>query len=270
MSLNDLLKTFNHNNQKSLIALLDRHLIKKAAVQQENSTRAKGVIHPSQIHSCPKAIVFSIIEAAGQSPVPPKLTRIFDNGHYVHDRIQKYLIDAGLIPKDKNGRYMVEVGLRSDSLNISGSADGIVEIDGKRYVLEIKSINGNSFSSLREPKEEHVIQVNCYMLVLGLEGAVILYENKDNQEMKEFFVKKDKKVCDWIIERCNEVNEALARREFPDGICTGPSDPDARYCPFASICFLDKDFKEYPKEGILGIIDSKLPPKYSNLRKRKS
>jgi len=109
-----------------------------------------------------------------------------------------------------------EVPLFYEPLRISGHADGWLVNLGDPLMLEIKSIgmgtlrwecpellmeNDNDFDktwkALKAPFMKHIMQVQIYMKLAELLGyedypkeAVLIYENKSNQEVKEFVVQK--------------------------------------------------------------------------------
>jgi hypothetical protein len=109
-----------------------------------------------------------------------------------------------------------EVPLFYEPLRISGHSDGWLVNLGNPLMLEIKSIgmgtlrwevpgllkeNGNdmdkTWAAIKAPFEKHINQVQIYMKLAELLGypdvpqeAVLIYENKANQETKEFVVPK--------------------------------------------------------------------------------
>ena len=124
------------------------------------------------------------------SGVNAQLQRIFDNGSSMHIRWQKYLEDAGILVEAEH-RFIDQVN------RISGYIDAIVVVNNIKYIVELKSINHFSFQKLKEPKPEHCIQVQLYSMVTGLD-CFVLYENKNTQEVKEFFVRKNEDVVKQI------------------------------------------------------------------------
>lgn len=115
-----------------------------------------------------------------------------------------------------------EVPLRNEKLRITGHADGWLKGFGDDLILEIKSVGvgtllwldrpgfmeaGQDFEkywkNLRTPFESHISQVQLYMKLIELsdmdwvapQEAVVIYEAKPTQEVKEFIIKKD----DWGI-----------------------------------------------------------------------
>ena len=114
--------------------------------------------------------------------------------------------------------------------NFEGHCDGVVDVrntefaqnrpDIDIFVVDFKSAKDETFCELTEPKREHVVQVNIYMWMLDLNAAVVLYENKDNQTLKEFFVPRDEKLIENIKEKAVELQEILAANKLP------PKPPD--------------------------------------------
>lgn len=118
-------------------------------------------------------------------------------------------LSVGFTPPGEGWAYL-EVGLRDRDYRIVGSTDGLLKLGDKKLGLEVKSINENGFKWMgdEEAKEVHKNQTLIYMhclevarwetiragvatvdfLVKPLEGFVLLYENKNTQELKEFFV----------------------------------------------------------------------------------
>jgi hypothetical protein len=82
-------------------------------------------------------------------------------------------------------------------------------------LLEIKSMNARNFYSAYEPKPDHLIQVNVYMFCSGVPRACLLYECKDDQNLKEFFVKQDPAVLNPVLEKIRYVQECLRKGVEP-------------------------------------------------------
>ena len=60
-------------------------------------------------------------------------------------------------------------------------------------------------SMVFRPKAEHLIRVNVYMFCTGLPRSVLLYECKNDQHLREFFVNKDQAVLDPILAKIRTV-----------------------------------------------------------------
>jgi hypothetical protein len=188
------------------------------------------VIRPSQIHECSRWIVGDIL---GLIPFEPKSAvqqRVLDNGQYVHKRIlQKYLPRMGIVShildiKKGEVKPFIEISLRDDALWMKGSPDAIIlnPNDGLPYVFELKSMRDGEFKGLEEAKAEHVLQLHCYFYLTNIGQGILFYENKDNQQTKEFVVKKDDGLMNSILNKISLIQKAVAEKnlniscDFPD------------------------------------------------------
>jgi hypothetical protein len=189
--------------QVMLIELIDNYL-----KNRPRDDREIHCFHPSALHKSPYELYQEYLH--GFTPrFSSRTFRIMDNGHHVHERLQKYLTDIGVV-------VGLEVPVENEEFDIVGHCDGILEVNGKRGVLEIKSINNKGFTSLASPRAMHVWQLNIYMFCLGLEHGVLLYENKDNQELKEFIVNYDLNVVTPILDKIRYVQNCIMRNEAPE------------------------------------------------------
>lgn len=189
-----------------LIESIDQYL--KA---RPRDVRPKNCFHPSSLHKSARELYHHYLNGDSSAQFEPRVLRIFDNGHAVHERLQHYLRELGILKQ-------AEVPVRNDDYEITGHADGIIQVNGTTGVLEIKSMNTSQFYGSHEPKPEHLIQVNVYMFCTGIPRACLLYECKDNQHLKEFYVKEDKNILHPVLEKIRYVQRCLREgREPPDG-----------------------------------------------------
>jgi len=177
-------------------------LIDAVLSNRSKDDRPKRCFHPSSLHKPADELYRVYLDGDNAEVFDPRTLRIFDNGHAVHRRLQEYLSRAGVLIE-------AEIPVRNEEYEIVGHADGIVEVKGKRGVLEIKSMNASTFHSTYEPKPEHLVQINVYMFCLSLRRGVLLYECKDDQNLKEFYVKEDPAVLNPVLEKIRYVQRCI-------------------------------------------------------------
>jgi hypothetical protein len=170
--------------------------------------RPKNCFHPSSLHKSVKELYHHYLHGDNGEEFEPRILRVFDNGHGVHARLQEYLKSAGILQQ-------AEVPVENDEYEIQGHTDGIIQLNGTTGILEIKSMNSNQFYSAYGPKPDHLIQVNVYMFCTNIPRACLLYECKDNQELKEFFVKQDPAVLTPVLEKIRYVQECIREGKKP-------------------------------------------------------
>lgn len=191
------LKDIKNITKETFTAKLDRQIMRQ---DNADHTRASLVNSPSSSLGCPRENYYKR-SGLPQKPFSPRTINIFDNGHAVHDRIQK-------TGKRMGNLIMDEVPLINEEYNIQGHTDGIVIMDDLKAlrvneklknedydlgiipnvkVLEIKSINDMGFNNLIEPLEKHKAQGTTYSFCLEQRR---LYLRKRYSTIKEYL--KDK------------------------------------------------------------------------------
>jgi hypothetical protein len=145
---------------------------------------------------------------------------------------------------DHNDKYTVkyrEVPLDNEDLMITGHADGWLVGFGEPLLLEVKSIGIGSmryyspglvkadsdfaaaWKAIETPFESHISQVQLYLKLLELsdhevtpQEAVIIYESKVNQEVKEFVIRKDSWGINHVLDAAKMIVEAVKTKTPPD------------------------------------------------------
>lgn len=176
------------------------------------------------VHNCVRCLCLS---AMGHRIVrDPRLGRIFAIGKAVeaiNERLmgRAEILDNVQVPVavgghlDDEGRFVRDEG--SGLPPILGHADMVVErpIDGRRFIIEWKTINSNGWSKLppeHGPTAAHkspltigqyraVAQVSLYAWGLAIEDSLLVFENKDTSAQRAY----------WLTESENMAAESLFR-----------------------------------------------------------
>ncbi len=178
---------------------------------------------------CPRAVFFKFKKAPAEA-MEPRILMMFDHGDYIHQLIMKPLFGV-------RGVQVVaaEINIPPQEL-ITGRADAIVS-DGKElYVLDIKSINGQIFKSLNTPKEEHINQLQLYLHFFKQKKGILLYVNKDTQELKEFLINYKPEISQLLLNNLKDLKNKIDKNLVPDRIPGWPEDWQCQYCQFKEIC----------------------------------
>ncbi len=178
---------------------------------------------------CPRAIFFKF-KNAPREEIEAKVLRMFDHGDHIHQLIMKPLVSTREIHV-----VAAEVKIPPQEL-VSGRADAIIS-DGKDlYVLDIKSMNSMVFRNLSQPKEENIDQVQLYLHFFKIPKGILLYVNKDTQELKEFIVDYDKKRAQSLLDELAELQKKINSNTIPERLLDYPSNWQCQYCQFKEIC----------------------------------
>lgn len=136
----------------------------------------------------------------------------------------------------KTALYYEETSFLIPELHLSGKVDGVLQLeDGSKALLEIKSINRDNFQSLLTPLPKHIEQTHIYMLALGLDKVVFLYECKDNQVLKEYVIPRNEEIIKEYKSVFSLVADAISTNTLPAKIDAGKE-------------FEENNRKTYPSE----------------------
>lgn len=274
MSLTSLIKSLhNAGGKPTLLPTIERFFMRKSHEYDEEKQADRVTrFHPSQISYwgvCPRAYYLLMKrEELGfglprKEPFQTSLLRIFEHGHSIHEMYQnKILGPAGVLygKWECNGDVIwgfqpseswdyVEPRIWWGEKRISGYCDGFLFIDGKWTVLEIKSTNDQSFRWIKrsgEAKPYHARQAQLYLEApndapdpMELEGAIILYINKDTGEEFEVFIEKDPESIRPIIEGIDVAIDSLDGDQPPPQVddCKSSRSKRAKDCLACNICF---------------------------------
>lgn len=197
----------------------------------------KWTVRPSELGQCTRKIVMLILGLL-QDKITPQQQRIFDNGNDVHRRyLKSYLPKIGCKPVKirvrKNGIEekvdFSEVLIENKEFWIRGAPDAVIlnPKDGHKYVFELKSIKQENFYDLEAPSEDHLDQVTIYMFLTDTKRAIVLYENKNTQSIKEFKVEFSQKRLDKILDKIRAIQQYVTNYESTKQL---PEKCDVSYC----------------------------------------
>lgn len=178
---------------------------------------------------CPRA-TFLKFKNAPRKEMEAKILRMFDHGDYIHQLIMKPLLGIREIHVVAS-----EVNIPPQEL-ISGRADAIISDGQELHVLDIKSMNSMIFRNLQQPKEENINQIQLYLHYFKIKKGILLYVNKDTQELKEFVVHYNKAQVQSLLDGLTNLKTKIHSNIVPSRIENWPSNWQCRYCQFKAIC----------------------------------
>ena len=209
-------------------------LVKKiyGLFDREERISDRDTFFVSEVDKCPIAIFYSF-KKKPKGKLGPQAHLRFSDGDDTHRRLVRALFSLGIV-------RAIEIPIPEGQL-FSGRADAVVCIGGKLYVVEIKAVGSNKFKFMSKPDPAHVKQLQFYLYYLNIDAGIILIENKDTQELKEFIIKRDIKLVNRITTFFKILMMNIVQNEVP----RKPEDLaewKCRYCPYQEIC--DKKVRE--------------------------
>ncbi len=176
---------------------------------------------------CPRSVFFKFKQAPCRD-LEARILRLFDHGNYIHELIVKALSGQNVLRGE-------EVNIPANNL-ISGRADALIQVENCDYVVDIKSINSNGFRCLTEPSDEYIYQLQLYLHFFQIKQGVLLYVNKDTQDLKEFLVDYDEKLCHDLMDGLEELGLKIEANQVPVRLDDYPSNGQCRYCQYKEVC----------------------------------
>lgn len=180
---------------------------------------------------CNRAVFFKF-KKAPREEMDARILRIFEHGDYIHQLIMKALFGA------RNVHVVAsEISMPPQEI-ISGRADAILSVDNELYVLDIKSMNSMVFRNLTSPKEENLYQLQLYLHYFKIKKGILLYVDKDQQELKEFIVDYQPEICQQLLDNFKSLKDKIDFNTIPPVLPDYPKNWQCNYCPFRAICDL--------------------------------
>lgn len=268
-----------------LLPLVHKELLSET--HNKNQMRDTQHLHPSDLSKkdfCPRASWYKI---TGHEAQPDNYSfsrlNIFEEGNAIHRKWQAWLHKAGVLcgvwkcddcqaiwnaksPEKcincSSQRLLYrEVPLRDDSYRILGHADGEIEDDKGRALIEIKSVGVGTvrwdhpalyrayedktitldemWDNIKRPFASHLRQGHIYMHCRKIDTIIFIYEWKPTQQVKEFEVKFQQEIMAPMLETCRLILDHLESNSVPtrpewavNKSCNG-----CKYCPYREVCW---------------------------------
>jgi len=197
----------------------------------------------SEAGKCPRVIFFRFKKAPAEEIEPERL-RVFEEGEIIQQRILRHLFSLGIV-------RATEIQIPPQEL-VAGRADAIVSftertfselgIDLKEkvepgipYVLEIKSISGK-MNLKKLPLPDHINQLQLYLHYFKIKKGILLYLNKDTQEITEFIFDYNKELAEKILDWFSKLKEKIEANLVPIRLIDWPENWQCQKCEFFEIC----------------------------------
>jgi CRISPR/Cas system-associated exonuclease Cas4 (RecB family) len=210
-----------------------RELIDKFYIERQKD-REQSRFYITDAGKCPRAIFFKF-KNVPRKDMQANILRMFHHGDYIHQLIMSALLGARDIHVVAS-----EINIPPQEI-ISGRADAILSDGKEMFVLDIKSMNSMLFRNLAEPKDENVNQIQLYLHYFKIPKGILLYVNKDTQELKEFVVEYSKDHADSLIKNLDKLKSQIDENLVPSRLPSYSADWQCRYCQFKDICKKGED-----------------------------
>jgi hypothetical protein len=168
-----------------------------------------------------------------------QLLNVFNDGRWRHLRWQANLLAAGILDR-------IEVPVPWTRMRAKGSIDGAgwtpsdqprVAWRNKEFGWELKGMNEWVYlrtAGRNRKKEEHLKQIHRYMLQGGFDLWVLLCEDKNSNDWKEWVIEPDDILMAEVEQELREMNRAIDRKKLHPMLtsCSKRMGPTWEGCPY--------------------------------------
>jgi len=168
--------------------------------EQEWSSKKRDYFYVSEAGLSEKEL-YNNLKYQKPKKFDARVKRILENGNYMHSRYMKIFAEMGIL-------VAAELTAGNNDI-VHGRADCILTDKEKLYVVDLKSCSQWTFNKLEKPIYSHFYQLQFYMYFLNIEDGKLLYENKDNQNVKVFDMKLDKLLVEKELAKMRRVKEIV-------------------------------------------------------------
>lgn len=212
-----------------------KEIIEKSLTEENRVNYGRDYFYASQIAEPCDAKLFYEINGGEKDKLEANSKLTFMQGDEIHRTIMECLYKSREVDV-----VCAEADIEDNEL-VHGRADCIFSPRGsdQNYVVDIKSASHYSFKSVKSdgPREKHVLQVQVYLYFFDIDHGLLLYYDKDKQELAEFEVKRDDQRVEDKLARLKKLKDEFDELEEPPE----PDKSDwewerCQYCDYSGIC----------------------------------
>lgn len=240
-------KTYQLLEMKLLLKSVQEHIDELERREDRHHSRRW---HPSSISGCVTAAWYRRMRAPEDRSVDgaaaARSSRIFLMGHLIHMVVQNLCEQLGILVE-------AESPIEIPKLDVEGHTDGVLKINGIKYILEIKSCNHRYWSKYtKEPDYGHIVQAHVYMRAKKIKRLILIYWNKATQELHEHVVPWDDEVWGEIRRKLSYLSRAYKNKRPPKRPFDNPAGFPCKWCDYHDVCWnehLRRDFLKKIRSG---------------------
>jgi hypothetical protein len=217
---------------------IDATLVRDNQVQKKDHERKAGQFFASEVGKCVRKIYFDYMYP---KDMEPDVLRLLNVGNAIHSLVAELLVKSGKYDRIVSERSLGLMDYSSGVL-IRGRLDNLLILKEKNteehILIEVKSIK--DFYYLKEgPNDEHIVQTQLYMHILGLKRAIIFYWNMTTRkEFKEFEITYDPEIVRKEFGRLIGLTDTMKKNRIPiaEAKQSERTKGKCRYCSYRQEC----------------------------------
>ena len=277
----------------SISKLYESYFLLKSA---RPNNRSYSVFHPSAFGKCLRRMQYQKYESmdlisVAKQHTAPKMIRIWDTGHAMHDRWASYAQDIGVLRglwgcnqcgniyglQDKLGifkpdscekcecksLFYKEISVQDKEINFYGHVDQVLDfstfnkeefdkldiplkfkvsnLPEHPVLVDMKTINSNQWKKIANDCHFYYrVQLVIYLHILDLPYGLIIYEKKDDSDLRIFRIDKNEEMWNIIKKQSKLMLEMVDKKMLPPPRPKSKRDMECNFCEFKEICHNSK------------------------------
>ncbi len=200
---------------------------------QEFKKRKVGVYYPSRLPYCLRQQYY---EWTLGYPYPENTLRIFEVGNIFHSWLEKTLSKNNSGIKLLYSEKPISIYVAEHDFFINGRIDDIIKVekDEQTYLIEVKTYKNLLF--LKEPKREHLLQLNFYLKPYPDSNGIILYIEKNTLKTREFTIQFNQTLFNEMLDRALLLHNNLQSETIPHPEGKKNYSWECRFCLYHDKC----------------------------------
>ena len=219
---------------------LEKRIYASYVRKNEGSFRLTRIGASEIGEECVRAIWLSW-RGAADSVFEGRILRLFKTGHIQEDRMLEDLRNAGLevwSHQDDGEQWTYTAADNHFVAKLDGVVRGVPSAEKTPHTLEIKSSNEKGFKETQNrgvqvAKPDHYYQMQAGMMLSGLDRALYVMINKNDERVYIERVVADQAAFDLILQKLGTLLEGT----IPVRIAESEESWKCRYCDYKAVCF---------------------------------
>ena len=175
-----------------------------------------------------------------------RLLILFKRGHSEESILVNHLRNIGIqvsdIDLETGNQYQFSAYGGHFGCSLDGVATGIPGAEKTNHLLEFKTHNDKSFKELKDKgvmdsKPLHYAQMQVYMMLSGLERALYVAVNKNDDELYTQRIHLDKEYADKLLLKALRI---ISSETPPEKLTEKPDFYKCKFCDYQDLCHYDE------------------------------
>lgn len=220
----------------NLVQKFEKFVEKGIQIYPQHKNRASSAGHP-----CARHLVYCRLNNSERLIHDVGLELIFREGRHQELTFIKDFLEAGMVIQES------QRGFEWSDYELTGRIDGKLDIDGKDYPVEFKSMNPATFEKINSQEDlknsfspyvkGYLDQMCLYLLMNNTDKGIIFLKNKVNGKLKQINIELDYEYSEAILKKLELVNKHVKAKTYPDRV---EDRKPCQSCPFRHICLPDE------------------------------